>query len=331
MACRVCGSLRVIGGAAVLGVALSNHADPLAAQVEPKLEMHQLAAIPSPPSFLPLGAEFTDSVTTLLWGKDGFLLIANSGSTRWVAFQGEPDPRGMRIVEFEPLIVEVVDARSNAVVRYDKAGRSLGAVLVGLDDRILQAVAVRATWLIYTASDTTPRRLWLKTGSGTPEMIWESQREISRTSTAFRPDSTAGLRLSAGTDAAYVGELKAPFRTWRIVPDVATESGFTLLGGSSDAVLQAVTKELDTDQTVALPFIPLDRGYLQQLADLTEDRRLVALLDANGSFVRSSLWTVAMGIVAGDRGTRRIIAFRDIGVQEIVLYRWGWSAHDQDR
>jgi len=82
------------------------------------------------------------------------------------------------------------------------------------------------------------------------------------------------------------------------------------------------------ERTVALRAMRLDRGYLLQLSELSEDRRLIILLDDRGNLIRSSIIDAAIGFMVSEPNSRLLLAFRDIGRQEFVLYRWTWGGRD---
>jgi hypothetical protein len=62
-----------------------------------------------------------------------------------------------------------------------------------------------------------------------------------------------------------------------------------------------------------------------QVSDLSSDRRLLVLLDETGAVIRSRVLPVAMGFMASDPASGQLLAFRDTGIQEFVLYRSRWS------
>jgi hypothetical protein len=70
--------------------------------------------------------------------------------------------------------------------------------------------------------------------------------------------------------------------------------------------------------------MPLDRGYIQTIADLRSDHRTLLLYAADGRFIRSSQLEVPMAVVSTDPQSERIIAVRDVGRQEVAVYKWRW-------
>lgn len=141
------------------------------------------------------------------------------------------------------------------------------------------------------------------------------------------PDTLPGgtlppYRLSAAADGVLLTEAEPPFRTWRVGPDGP---------GTVFAPLSAGSPERQGVQRwVSAPVIDLGDGLVQTLADLASDRRVMILYDRGGREVRKTVLGVPMALVGITRDRRHLLAVRDVGSPEIVLYRWRWrSNHTQ--
>ena len=62
------------------------------------------------------------------------------------------------------------------------------------------------------------------------------------------------------------------------------------------------------------------------LANPATDERRIVLYNELGHQLRTSQVVVAMGMLDADSATRTILAVRDVGTSELVLYRWRWRA-----
>lgn len=123
-------------------------------------------------------------------------------------------------------------------------------------------------------------------------------------------------------------EIGAPFRTRRLTPqpeDRPKEIVVDLVHRTDLVAQELEASGFAQERTVALPTMRLDRGYLLQLSELSGDRRLIILIDDTGELVRSTTIEVALGFMASEPDSRLLLAFRDVGKQEFVLYRWTWE------
>jgi hypothetical protein len=298
-------------------------ASPAAAQNSdgPQFTLEELRSTSSPEGFLPRGGAFVDDTTSLIWGAGGYLLFRSSGDTRWVTFDGEVDPRGLRIVERFPLATEVLDGKAIRIVRYDADGTIVKVVPLPLSGPINEAVVIDTMWLVHTA-----------VGGGVHHLHVQSPTDAGGWRALHRADEVdiplfAGVtdfRLSGSSGVVFYNELRSPFRTWQILRH-GSRLSFKLLLGPDQYLQDFASAEMDAANVIALPTQSLGSGYLHQLADLSEDRRIVLVSRANEGAARWTIWHLAIGMIASDPATRRLIAFRDVGLKEIVIYRWGWN------
>jgi hypothetical protein len=75
--------------------------------------------------------------------------------------------------------------------------------------------------------------------------------------------------------------------------------------------------------------LPLDRGYLQTLADLTSDRRTLILYDQSGRATRTRHIDVAIGFSASLPERGWLLAARRTNAVEVIKYRWHWEAEQR--
>lgn len=76
---------------------------------------------------------------------------------------------------------------------------------------------------------------------------------------------------------------------------------------------------------VALPVVPLDRGFLRVSADLRSDRRRVDRWDSAGIHLNTTEVEGAFGFFTSAPEHRLLLGMRMEGRPEVVLYRWTWE------
>lgn len=68
--------------------------------------------------------------------------------------------------------------------------------------------------------------------------------------------------------------------------------------------------------------LSLDRGWIQTLADLRSDRRVIVVFDSTGAEVRRLEMDAPFGFVASSRDPQEVVALRALGKAELIFYRW---------
>lgn len=75
---------------------------------------------------------------------------------------------------------------------------------------------------------------------------------------------------------------------------------------------------------VTTAVVPTDRGWLQVISDLRTDTRVLITFDDAGTLVRTRILNAPFGLLTSRPDDRTLLAARDLGNQELVLYRWRW-------
>ena len=73
---------------------------------------------------------------------------------------------------------------------------------------------------------------------------------------------------------------------------------------------------------VALPALEVEDGFLQMLADLTSDHRVLVLYDRNGELVNAVPIEAPIGLAASNVESRTLMAVRRLNRMELVCYGW---------
>lgn len=75
----------------------------------------------------------------------------------------------------------------------------------------------------------------------------------------------------------------------------------------------------------SLPLLSLDRGYVQVLADLHSDQRILVVFGPDGSQSRVQHLSVPFGLISSLPASKLLLGARDLGdTVQFVLYRWQW-------
>lgn len=140
-------------------------------------------------------------------------------------------------------------------------------------------------------------------------------------------DSSFGL-LSPLATGVCVTEQHRPFRTRVYATDGRRAGDF----GPPLALVDSLAGTVDQSEARAraswqsLPTLPLDSGYLQTLTDLTSDRRIVVVYEANGDGLSARMVRAPLGFSASEPERHVLVASRRSNYLEILQYRWRWRA-----
>jgi hypothetical protein len=327
--------LRLLQGpACIVFTAFALHAQAsrsgVVAQHGDTLQLETIRTVALPSGFTALGAHLLDSLTSAVWGAGELVLIRDDASMEWIRHDALNHAAGVRILDVSPPSLEIANGSDGSLVTL-REGRVDKQTPLNLAAPLVYAVPSRDGWLLLTADSgqSDQHQLWFRDLAGGLVLLWPSPGAEVVEGGKQIGEVARRVRLSAGERGIYISELSAPFRTWKRRSG-HEGSAFELLAGSRELVEHAATNRMPSRTTVALPMLELDQGYLQQLSDLSRDRRLFVLYDQTGAIIRTSLLDVALGFVASDPATRRLLAVRDTGVQEVVLYRWSWSGGSED-
>lgn len=143
----------------------------------------------------------------------------------------------------------------------------------------------------------------------------------------IRPDTVRGgvlppYRLAPATAGVLLTEAEPPFRTWPVSAE-SVGAGFVPSGAN-------YPRREGVQQWVSGPVVDLGEAMVQTLADLASDRRVMVVYDSRGREVSKTVIDVPMALVGITRDRRHVVAVRNLGEAEVVLYRWSWrSDNDQ--
>jgi hypothetical protein len=294
------------------------------AQAPGALELEAIQTFPVPYGYDVHGAMLLSDGALVGWGAGGIFMLTGTGTLRSLENGLVFESRGLRVLDGSIPTFEVVDWRGAlAVVGLDASPGRLP--LPREDFKIVQSTWVPDGWFVLAEGDpdgSRSQQLWFfplnpgPDGEPRPPLAYR-----------FPPWDNHSVRLSAAGRHLLVTEIATPFRTWRLTP--RSEEILADLVHRDDLVAQQVDAlGFSPERMAALPTLRLDCGYLIQLSELSDDRRLIILVDETGRLIRSSTIRVALGFMVSEPDSRLLLAFRDVGMQEFVLYQWSWGARD---
>jgi hypothetical protein len=295
----------------------------LIAQSDTGLLLEAIRTVPVPEGFVVRGAVFVDDTSWAAWGPSGVLMVYENQAPHWIRYDGV-DPRGLQVSAVSPLTFEIVDALHRRVLAVGIDGQIRTLDVLGGYDEIIQAVAVSDVWFIYTGAPEHGYRISRRDSDSSLSTLWNSAGSAVALGEAAPPGPAGGVvRLSEVHESVILSEITRPFRSWKL--PLAGPSPLELVPGSAMILHEASARRFPSETTVSMPMLRLDQGYLQQLSDLSQDRRLLILFGEQGRIQRVSVLDVALGFMTSHPRAQLLLAFRDTGVKEIVLYRWRWK------
>jgi hypothetical protein len=207
--------------------------------------------------------------------------------------------------------IEVVATEPPTLHRFDLEGASRGATALNVEGILLAAARGDDAWYVMAES---------LEGIVTVRLYGRAGYAIVARYGALTPDA-GGLWVTATTH---------PFAVWRLRDDWS--QGITLHPPAQvlDS-MRVAAGQRDFTMWGSLPLVVLDRGYLQTIADLEEDRRLIVVYDRGGNVLTSLAIDVPIGIMAAASGRRRVYAARRTNSLEIVEYSYEWESASGSR
>jgi hypothetical protein len=184
-------------------------------------------------------------------------------------------------------------------------------------DRQLVVASARQARVLELRENRPPQLIEIPYSSGMAK-TWTipSQR--------FRLGPARDYTAIADSTGVWISEVYFPFRTIRID---STGRVVTLLDPTRGIDASQRAKFLRGWVSSGLRLVP--PGYLMMVADPSTDRRTLLILDASGRVIRMKDINVALAFLSIGSREQRLVAIRDVGELEIVLYRWRWRTNPQ--
>lgn len=287
----------------------------------PTLGLEELKTLPLPDGYVPRGIAVADDGAMLVWGlgQSSLLYFDPSGRSRPIETGSNVDITAASFIG--ATTVEFLAETGRRIGQLSINGDLLGERFLGSwvdSSSVVAATSTRDGWFVLIrsrAGDLLVARESDSTLSGVLHRV--NRRDYSQ----HLPDSMAQLagHIAVTPHGLILTLSWPPFESF--VLDLAGSRLTTLRP-------QFTAYRIDTTHSasaiVALPALALDRGFVQTFADLRSDRRDLVLFDENGNEVRRTSVDAPIGFVAR-APSNVLVAVRQAGVTEVVLYRWTWG------
>lgn len=265
-----------------------------------RVQMTEIASVALSPTFEPAGGAIADDGRTLLWNEEGTLYLRIESQWRAAEYVKGPGSKG-RIHSAN------CGAKSGAIEYVDDVGlwswyygqESAAQVARVPYGKVIGAVAAE-TWHAITRDDVNNIR-------------------VCRLITSWRCvasdpwDSLAGgIRVLAAASDGTVAII--PNMQWQRIAFVGRAGN--LLWRDNSVALQSVGHIHVTTGLVGVP-----GGFLQVVADVTTDERILLYLDRNGRALRSTVLNVPFGVIATASNHQLSLGVRRLDALEVVLYQ----------
>lgn len=280
----------------------------------PILELTEVFARTIPDTFALAGAIGTPSGLVVLRAlNQSYILILDEHTELSMIDVGLPRPPvgvGLR----NDSTLEVVDG--SRVVRVLLHGATKHEEW--LDLPVVPSAGARASsgWLFAGMKTDSAFAVFYVPDEGEPRWVCDFNR-------AHGSNRTVGtVHITAVGDVFIATRLNFPFNTVTLsVRPWKTET----FEPASDGAIALLMKRLSpAPEWISLPTVKLDRGFIQTLADLHSDARVLLLYNDDGQIVRQTRLDVPMGFIAAIPERHLLIAARSVNQMEVVGYRWSW-------
>lgn len=277
-----------------------------------ELRLRQVGQYSLAKDFHPTGAVLADDGAVLVWEKlkSTVTLLTPYGTRRSIT---SPRLGGIVGAAFGAAdTLELIDVGDHATVRLSRGGRFISATPIVVGNDIDSAVRIGKAWFIgWRASDTTYGTARLS------ENGIVSDVQVSVVPSEARENTGAGVVL-----ANLWG---IPAYTWRRAPFTTRATGAVpaKILDPMAAFRQHVGRSANW---AALAPVTFADGAVQTVADLTSDRRFVIVYSRDGAVLSATTLNAPLGFVAAAPTAHRILAARNVGSLELVIYEWSWSS-----
>lgn len=213
--------------------------------------------------------------------------------------------------------IHVLDAGTQRLSRFDLSGRLLGSESLTLPITIASAARYDGGWLVggFTAEGRYDVILHRPTGADVHVLSLPKEHVLQ--------GARASASVSAAGGAAYITLLASPFTVTAV--DEQGHTGAQFAPEFADSVRDTLGLLDSTRLWISLPIVPFKAGYLQTLADITSDVRVLVYYDQRGRVVSRRRIDAPLGFCGADDPRNVLLAVRVTEHPEVVFYDWRWS------
>ena len=278
------------------------------------LEFSQIRVLPLPTEFRLAGAAISPAGSRVVaWSTDPPIFLlgdVNSGSTRLLSTA--PPVAGATFVT--PDSIELITP-SGSIAIFDWPSATLtSSDAFGLRDSLQLTGARRAPrgwWLLDRTDEPSSSRLLFATAD---RAVLDPQQLLS---VAAAPER---LFLSTAGDDALLTLRTAPFTFWRISHDGEIVNTVQLDPTSRATMLPDYSTANKSRTWFALSTFLLRDTYLQLIADIQSDRRILVSYDGEGNLLSHHAVDAPFGVVDVARAVDIALVVRTFTSSELVFY-----------
>lgn len=281
----------------------------------PRLALEESRTIQLPPAFRVGGGAVAESGAVLYWNDAGRGVVVDRGSSIEILCGEFLSPPVAAAFVSGDSAIEIVYGVERAIFRatsYQSCDRVQNARSLS---EILNAARWPGGWVLGGIDSTgLPTVTALDSLGG---VQWLMHADTSRTD----PANPRFGHMSPWSGGIILASIAWPFR-WRVVP------GEPLNHPSApySDTIRGLGLEVDEfTEWAGLPVVELDSGYIQTLADMRSDQRILVLFDHAGTPVRHRVLDVPLGIVASNPTAHLLLVLRRTDRLELVVYLWSWQ------
>ena len=284
-----------------------------------RLRLTEVESLDIPTDWVPTGLHVGNNDWVVLWSAGRqTMLVTGPPVSEWIEIAPlHGDPVGARIVSTSPLQIEFVDRSSSRLLTVSQDGQIAGIVELGEDLSLASAQYSDGNWYLSSHPDTSRAEIEIHRV--------DSNGVLHLLHGMVGPDGSAyfaGPRLSRTEGGILLTQEDPPFSGLRIN---SAGTSIQTLRPFDDSSLTRFMEDGPEGIWISLGVVDFREGFLQTLADLRGDRRLLITYSAKGVRLRRTVLNAPLGIVGASWDGERIYAVRDGSSLELVIYRWEWT------
>ena len=256
-----------------------------------------------PDTFAPTGLELSANGTIVAWSQETgkAFRFDHKGGQRQLILPSGSQPVGGAISSNG--IVEIFETKRASIYRFSSAGQLLNIQRTSVKSAY-SAVKVSSSWFILQrlSGDTVVMLQYDTTG-----------KKVTLHKAQLRAGEATSMTRGKDSHELLLANSRAPFAIKRLRLDSATIQVFN----------PRLPEAMEGPETWrALPLVAVKSGYIQTIADLLSDRRILVLYSPDGKTKAVRPLNAPIGMGAGNLSSSVVAAVRNLRAPEIVWYKW---------
>lgn len=278
----------------------------------PELELTERASWTAPAELAVSGAASSPSGRIFVWSRDPARVITLDSNLEVVSDTRSPTAVDIVAVGIGPDGTTEIISRDPAGLSRTNRGDQWSFHPLDLDGTPSAAARNGSGWYVRLRAAAAVDSVWtvLVGDDGTPEAI-------------FDEGAASGSATLTATDSSVILTATRPPHRWLVLDGRGAGSA----GQPPPALLDSLSAAIGPGvqrQWRAVGTVPLDRGYLQSIADLTSNWRVLVLYDEQGSPLRNPIYRLPMGIFGSHVESASLYALVRLNQTEVIRYQWRW-------